>query len=77
MNKLRKQWLWYSGAGLAVFGMGACMVVESAFLKWQGEPTWKWVAAGTFSLVVLNAGLSIFGEGVVRRMQYLQKKSRD
>lgn len=36
----------------------------------KGAPTKKWVAAGTAALVVFNAGLSLFGNGVAESVLY-------
>jgi len=46
-------------------GAGACLVDWAGSLKTQGAPPSKWIAAGTVALVVLNAGVSIFGQSVV------------
>lgn len=73
-QKLKKQWLIYSGTGLALTGFGACLIAEAAVLKNNGGATWDWVLAGTAALVVFNAGLSIFGTGVVKRSQFERNK---
>jgi hypothetical protein len=36
----------------------------------KGAPTKKWAAAGTAALVVFNAGLSLFGNGVAESVLY-------
>ncbi len=68
-KQLKKQWLIYSGAGLAMTGFGACLIAEAAMLKYAGADNWKWVLFGTIALLIFNAGLSVFGAGVVRRCQ--------
>jgi hypothetical protein len=49
-------------------GAGACLVDWAGTLKNQGVPASKWVTAGTAALVVLNAGVSLFGQSVVERV---------
>lgn len=77
MKTLRKKWLGLSGLGLALVGMGVAFALEAAHLKHQGADTLEWVLAGTGALMVLNTGLSIFGEAVVTRVRYLQKNDQD
>jgi hypothetical protein len=61
----KKKWLLLAPSGLMLIGAGACLVSWSGGLKNQGGPMSKWVVAGTGALVVLNAGVSIFGQAVV------------
>lgn len=58
--------------GLVLIGMGVCFISESAMLKFSGTDTWRWVSAGTVSLVVFNSGLCVFGEAIVNRVRYLR-----
>ena len=46
------------------------MVHWAGSLKDQGRRASTWVAAGTAALVVLNAGVSLFGQGVVESVLY-------
>ena len=66
----KSKWLLLAPAGLVVVGAGASMVHWAGSLKDQGKPTSTWVAAGTAALVVLNAGLSLFGNGVAESVLY-------
>ena len=66
----KKRWLLFSPLGLAAIGAGSCMVHWAGSLKDRQVPTSKWVAAGTAALVVLNAGVSLFGQGVVESVLY-------
>ena len=66
----KNKWLLFSPLGLATIGAGASMVHWAGSLKDQKVPARKWVAAGTVALVVLNAGLSLFGRGVVEKVLY-------
>ena len=64
----KKKWLIFAPAGLAVIGAGASMIHWAGSLKDQQVPTSKWLAAGTIALVVFNAGISLFGRGVVEKV---------
>lgn len=63
----KKKWLLLAPGGLVLVGAGACLVDWAGSLKTQGAPPAKWLAAGTAALVVLNAGISVFGQGVVEK----------
>lgn len=66
----KKRWLLFAPTGLFVIGAGASMVDWAGTLKSKGKPAGTWVLAGTAALVVLNAGVSLFGQGVVERALY-------
>ncbi|MCC3152650.1 hypothetical protein Q3A66_06550 [Hymenobacter sp. BT770] len=66
----KSKWLLFAPLGLLTIGAGASMVPWAGHLKDQKVPTAKWVAAGTAALVVLNAGVSLFGRGVLERMRH-------
>lgn len=57
----RIKWLLFSPLGLALIGFGLTLVTDAARAKSEGEP-WFWY--GTLALVVFNAGIAFFGEGV-------------
>ncbi len=57
----RVKWLLFSPLGLALIGFGLTLVTDAARAKAAGEP-WFWY--GTVALVVFNAGIAFFGEGV-------------
>jgi hypothetical protein len=61
----KSKWLLFAPAGLMVIGAGASMVHWAGSLKDKGQPAGTWVTAGTAALVVLNAGVCLFGQGVV------------
>ena len=64
----KSKWLIFAPLGLATIGAGASMVHWAGGLKDQHAPTSQWIAAGTAALVVLNAGISLFGRGVVEKV---------
>jgi len=66
----KKKWLLFAPAGLVAIGAGASMVHWAGVLKDRRVPASRWVAAGIAALVVLNAGLSLFGRGVVEKVLY-------
>ncbi|MEF8815644.1 MAG: hypothetical protein V5A20_01290 [Salinibacter sp.] len=65
-----RTWKTLAPLGLLATGLGASGVGQSTLLKGRDAPTWKWVAAGTASLVALNAGLCLFGDAVKHRALY-------
>ena len=64
----RTKWLLFAPAGLIGIGLGTCLVLWADHLKRKQASTTQWVAAGTGALTVLNAGVSLFGRGVVERV---------
>ena len=66
----KKKWLLFAPAGLMTIGFGACLVQWAARQKEQQVPTSQWIAAGTAALITLNAGVSLFGRGVVEKVLY-------
>jgi hypothetical protein len=64
----KKKWLLFAPSGLMVIGFGTCLVQWASQQKQDNAPTSQWVAAGTAALVVLNAGVSLFGRGVVEKV---------
>ncbi len=66
----KTKWLVFAPLGLATVGAGASMVHWAGNLKDQRQPASTWLMAGTAALVVLNAGLSLFGRSVVEKVLY-------
>lgn len=66
----KTKWLLFAPTGLLVIGTGVCLVSWAAQLKERGAATGRWVAAGSAALGVLNAGVSLFGRGVVEKTLY-------
>ncbi len=64
----KTKWLVFSPLGLVAIGAGASMVHWAGTLKDKRVPTAQWLAAGTAALVVFNAGVSLFGRGVVEKV---------
>ena len=68
--EFKKLWWIEASIGIVTIAAGACMVAASAVYKFDGAPRLNWVAAGTVSLVVLNAGACVFGDSIAQRMRY-------
>ncbi|MEQ8705882.1 MAG: hypothetical protein RIC19_18280 [Phaeodactylibacter sp.] len=72
-----RRWLLRAPAGLVLIGFGACLIAEAAMDKYEGVPTWEWVAYGTIALVVFNSGLSIFGDSILQRVRYERAREKE
>jgi len=70
------KWKWIAPVGLMLIGLGFSLAGQGIILKAGTGPAWEWVAIGTLGLVSLNAGISIFGEAVVRRVHWERKKEQ-
>ncbi len=64
-----KNWLIYSISGLIFTGMGLSFLGEAILVKAQNG-NWFWY--GTLALTTFNAGLSLFGQGVIERVRMLR-----
>ncbi len=72
----KSKWLIFAPAGLLVIGAGASMVHWAGSLKDRKVPALQWLAAGTAALAVLNAGISLFGQGVVESVLHEVQDNR-
>ena len=63
-------WRRLAPSGLLLVGAGACVISDASSRRASGGPATGWVGEGTVGLVLLNAGLSLFGEAVKRRALY-------
>jgi hypothetical protein len=73
MDQHYEQWSSLAPRGLLIIGFGATLVAHSASLKANKKPFWQWLILGTLSLIILNAGVAIFGEAVKHRAMYEHK----
>lgn len=76
-NKYYRQWMLRAPLGLILVGMGACLIADAAMAKYGGASVAYWVAYGTFSLVVFNAGLCVFGDAILQRTRYERSKDQE
>jgi hypothetical protein len=65
-----QKWRLFAPLGLAIIGLGASLLGHSIQLKTQGATTLSWFLWGSGSLVVLNAGVALFGDVVKHRVLY-------
>lgn len=63
-------WRRLAPSGLLLVGAGVCVVSDASSRRGSGASAARWVGEGTVGLVLLNAGLSLFGEAVKRRALY-------
>lgn len=71
-----RNWKWMAPVGLMLIGFGFSLSGQAIILKGGDGPLWEWVALGTVGLVVFNAGISVFGDAVKRRMWWEIKLER-
>lgn len=70
-------WRAFAPLGLGVIGFGATLLGHSIGLKSGGAAFWIWFGWGTLSLVVLNAGVALFGEAVKHRTLFEVQLERE
>lgn len=73
MDQHYQQWSENAPRGLLLIGAGASLVAHAAGLKSKGRSGIVWFVLGTLGLIVLNAGVAVFGEAVKHRTLYEQK----
>ena len=60
----RTKWLLLAPAGLVLIGAGLCVLVGAGYDMQNGAPFMRWFIRGTYSLILVNGGISIFGTAV-------------
>ena len=73
MDQHYQQWSELAPRGLLMIGAGASILGHATILKARRRSGVLWVLWGIVGLVVLNAGVSIFGESVKHRTLYESK----
>lgn len=61
-KQIRNRYWLHGGLGTAILGFGLCAFLESGFLKHSEVETWKWVVAGTGSLIFIMTGINFLFE---------------
>ncbi len=69
------RYLLFVVSGLMTIGFGQCLILWADHLKTAGAPLTEWGLAGTGALCVFNAGLCLFGRGIVERIR--QERNAD
>lgn len=65
----RTKWLLTAPLGLVLVGAGLCVLSEASYAKHTGASWQQWVGWGTYGLILVNGGLSVFGQAVRYRAQ--------
>jgi hypothetical protein len=73
MDRHYQEWNESAPRGLLLIGFGVSLVAHAAGLKQKGRAALSWITLGTLGLIILNAGVAIFGEAVKHRTLYEQK----
>lgn len=76
-NNHYRRWFAQGSMGVLLTGAGACMMIEAGFYKHSDPGIWQWIAAGTASLIVLIAGLTLFVDSIRYRMYYEMERDRE
>jgi hypothetical protein len=67
-NDHYEKWNRFAPLALLIVGIGVSIIGDATIGKAKGRR--GWVLKGTLGLIVLNAGLAIFGEAVKSRALY-------
>ncbi|PWJ52912.1 hypothetical protein SAMN06264364_11648 [Quadrisphaera granulorum] len=63
-------WKRLAPSGMLLVGTGLCVTLDASARRSSGSPLLRWVAEGTAGLVLVNAGLALYGEAMKRRGLY-------
>ncbi len=63
-------WLIEAVGGLILIGFCLSVFGQAVIYKSRGESLKKWFLWGTVSLIIVNAGICVFGDAVKTRIQY-------
>ena len=65
----RTKWLILAPISLLIIGYGLCVFSEAGHLKHTNAPFRQWFMMGSYSLVLINGGLSLLGQAVIYKVQ--------
>jgi len=74
MKNDKIKWLVFSIGGLVTIEMGMSFFGESVSVKMHSENWTDWFWIGTLSLVLINAGLSLIGRGIIHKIKHGLRK---
>lgn len=70
MNEHYQKWDELAPRGLVLIGLGISLVGQGIIAKANRKGFFAWFFWGTLGLIVLNTGISIFGEATKERALY-------
>lgn len=70
------RWMVFGTLGILLVGAGLCFAIESAFLKHSDPDSMTWFWAGTGSLVIFNAGITMVGNATYNRVLHTLEKRK-
>jgi hypothetical protein len=73
-TQLKKRFWIFGGLGTGLLGFGLSALVESGFMKHSDAETWKWVLAGTLSLIAIMTGVNFLFESFRSTLKLSSKK---
>ncbi|CAH0994158.1 hypothetical protein EMA8858_00265 [Emticicia aquatica] len=71
---LYTKWLLSAVGGLALIGFGLSVFSEAANLKHTNAPFLRWFLLGSYSLIMINGGLCVFGQAIIFKVRMEHKK---
>ena len=71
---LRVKWFLSAMTGMMLVGYGLSVLSEAGHLKHTNAPFVRWFLLGTYSLIMVNSGLALFGQAVIFRMRIENRK---
>lgn len=74
-SSLKRKWLITSAIGLSLVGAGLCVFAEAALARHDGAEFSAWFVEGLISLIMINGGISVFGNAVTQK-SYMDSRKR-
>lgn len=70
MNEHYEKWDELAPRGLALIGLGLSITGAAIIRKSKNQSFLGWFLLGTLGLIIVNAGVAVFGEAVKHRALY-------
>lgn len=71
---LYTKWLFSAIGGLILIGFGLSIFSEATNLKHTNSPFLRWFLLGSYSLIMINGGLCVFGQAIIFKVRMENKK---
>ncbi len=71
---LRVKWFLSAMVGMMLVGYGLSVLSEAGHLKHTNAPFLRWFLLGTYSLIMVNSGLALFGQAIIFKMRIENRK---